>query len=175
MGHDSSTSPFLIQPTPIDARGLSTSVVASDSRARVRTARVRTYSNPTPLVARAALLAMMTTTTFAASARAPIAKQTERRHAKGLSRRVARVSIVAQAVSAPELNTKKSEAIFKAAQDILPGGVNSPVRAFKSVGGQPIVFDKVKDCSAFAGREQVRRLRRLVGSGDLWTRERTSE
>ena len=92
---------------------------------------------------------MMTTTTFAASARAPIATQTERRHAKGLSKRVARVSIVAQAVSAPELNTKKSEAIFKAAQDILPGGVNSPVRAFKSVGGQPIVFDKVKDAYAF--------------------------
>lgn len=26
----------------------------------------------------------------------------------------------------------------------MPGGVNSPVRAFKSVGGQPIVFDRVK-------------------------------
>ena len=26
----------------------------------------------------------------------------------------------------------------------MPGGVNSPVRAFKSVGGQPIVFDSVK-------------------------------
>jgi hypothetical protein len=34
--------------------------------------------------------------------------------------------------------------IFKEAQDLLPGGVNSPVRAFKSVGGQPIVFDRVK-------------------------------
>jgi glutamate-1-semialdehyde 2,1-aminomutase len=34
--------------------------------------------------------------------------------------------------------------IFKEAQDLLPGGVNSPVRAFKSVGGQPIVFDHVK-------------------------------
>ena len=39
--------------------------------------------------------------------------------------------------------------IFKAAQDILPGGVNSPVRAFKSVGGGPIVFDKVKDAYCF--------------------------
>ena len=27
---------------------------------------------------------------------------------------------------------------------MMPGGVNSPVRAFKSVGGQPIVFDSVK-------------------------------
>lgn len=26
----------------------------------------------------------------------------------------------------------------------MPGGVNSPVRAFKSVGGQPIVMDSVK-------------------------------
>jgi glutamate-1-semialdehyde 2,1-aminomutase len=34
--------------------------------------------------------------------------------------------------------------IFREAQDLLPGGVNSPVRAFKSVGGGPIVFDRVK-------------------------------
>lgn len=34
--------------------------------------------------------------------------------------------------------------VFKEAQDLLPGGVNSPVRAFKSVGGGPIVFDRVK-------------------------------
>ena len=34
--------------------------------------------------------------------------------------------------------------IFKEAQTLLPGGVNSPVRAFKSVGGQPIIFDHVK-------------------------------
>ena len=27
---------------------------------------------------------------------------------------------------------------------LMPGGVSSPVRAFKSVGGQPIVFDRVK-------------------------------
>lgn len=26
----------------------------------------------------------------------------------------------------------------------MPGGVSSPVRAFKSVGGQPVVFDSVK-------------------------------
>jgi glutamate-1-semialdehyde 2,1-aminomutase len=40
--------------------------------------------------------------------------------------------------------TTKSEEIFAAAQKLMPGGVNSPVRAFKSVGGQPIVFDRVK-------------------------------
>lgn len=35
------------------------------------------------------------------------------------------------------------------AKNLLPGGVNSPVRAFKSVGGQPIVFDRVKGAYAF--------------------------
>jgi glutamate-1-semialdehyde 2,1-aminomutase len=43
------------------------------------------------------------------------------------------------------LKTTRSEEIFAAAQKLMPGGVNSPVRAFKSVGGQPIVFDRVKD------------------------------
>ena len=42
------------------------------------------------------------------------------------------------------LITTKSEEIFAAAQKLMPGGVSSPVRAFKSVGGQPIVFDKVE-------------------------------
>tara|TARA_Y100001968_G_scaffold41822_1_gene31876 strand:- start:2952 stop:4289 length:1338 start_codon:yes stop_codon:yes gene_type:complete len=41
-------------------------------------------------------------------------------------------------------NTNRSEAIFTAAQDLMPGGVSSPVRAFKSVNGNPIVFDRVK-------------------------------
>jgi glutamate-1-semialdehyde 2,1-aminomutase len=31
----------------------------------------------------------------------------------------------------------KSEALFRRAQQIIPGGVNSPVRAFQSVGGNP--------------------------------------
>ncbi|MBW4469473.1 MAG: glutamate-1-semialdehyde 2,1-aminomutase [Stenomitos rutilans HA7619-LM2] len=47
------------------------------------------------------------------------------------------------------LNTTKSEEIFAAAQKLMPGGVSSPVRAFKSVGGQPIVFDHVKGAYAW--------------------------
>ncbi|XP_076912518.1 glutamate-1-semialdehyde 2,1-aminomutase, chloroplastic-like [Bidens hawaiensis] len=39
---------------------------------------------------------------------------------------------------------KKSEEAFNAAKELMPGGVNSPVRAFKSVGGQPIIIDSVK-------------------------------
>jgi glutamate-1-semialdehyde 2,1-aminomutase len=42
------------------------------------------------------------------------------------------------------IKTTRSEEIFAAAQKLMPGGVSSPVRAFKSVGGQPIVFDRVK-------------------------------
>ena len=47
-------------------------------------------------------------------------------------------------VSTTSFKTAKSEEIFSAAQKLMPGGVSSPVRAFKSVGGQPIVFDRVK-------------------------------
>jgi glutamate-1-semialdehyde 2,1-aminomutase len=40
--------------------------------------------------------------------------------------------------------TTESQTIFSAAQKLMPGGVSSPVRAFKSVGGDPIVFDRVR-------------------------------
>jgi len=36
------------------------------------------------------------------------------------------------------MNISKSEALFRRAVEIIPGGVNSPVRAFRSVGGQPL-------------------------------------
>ena len=35
------------------------------------------------------------------------------------------------------MNTQRSEALFAQAQQLIPGGVNSPVRAFRSVGGTP--------------------------------------
>src|SRR3712207_2095728 len=42
------------------------------------------------------------------------------------------------------LETKKSEAIFEEAKKYIPGGVNSPVRAFKSVGLSPIFVERAK-------------------------------
>src|ERR1700688_890186 len=36
----------------------------------------------------------------------------------------------------------RSEEIFRRATDVLVGGVNSPVRAFRAVGGEPIVVDR---------------------------------
>ena len=38
----------------------------------------------------------------------------------------------------------KSKSLFERAQQHIPGGVNSPVRAFKSVGGTPIFIKKAK-------------------------------
>ena len=52
-------------------------------------------------------------------------------------------------VPATALNTARSEELFAAARKLMPGGVSSPVRAFRSVGGQPIVFDRVKGAYAW--------------------------
>ena len=46
-------------------------------------------------------------------------------------------------------DTVKSEEVFTEAKELMPGGVSSPVRAFKSVGGNPIVFDRVKGAYAW--------------------------
>jgi glutamate-1-semialdehyde 2,1-aminomutase len=42
------------------------------------------------------------------------------------------------------MNTGTSQQLFERAQHSIPGGVNSPVRAFKSVGGTPIFIKKAK-------------------------------
>lgn len=39
---------------------------------------------------------------------------------------------------------KRSSALFQEAQKVIPGGVNSPVRAFTAVGGEPIFVEKAK-------------------------------
>ena len=36
------------------------------------------------------------------------------------------------------MRIKQSQSLFAAAQKVIPGGVNSPVRAFRAVGGQPL-------------------------------------
>jgi glutamate-1-semialdehyde 2,1-aminomutase len=44
----------------------------------------------------------------------------------------------------PAMNLKKSHKLFERACELIPGGVNSPVRAFKAVGGNPIFIDRAK-------------------------------
>jgi glutamate-1-semialdehyde 2,1-aminomutase len=40
--------------------------------------------------------------------------------------------------------TSKSKSLFEKAKQFIPGGVNSPVRAFRAVGGNPIFMQKAK-------------------------------
>ncbi|MEI8136706.1 MAG: glutamate-1-semialdehyde 2,1-aminomutase [Bacteroidota bacterium] len=42
------------------------------------------------------------------------------------------------------MNTSKSAELFEKAKTYFPGGVNSPVRAFRSVGGNPLFIEKGK-------------------------------
>ena len=44
---------------------------------------------------------------------------------------------------------QRSSALFHEAQRVIPGGVNSPVRAFKSVGGTPIFVERAKGAYLF--------------------------
>ncbi|MGJ8689276.1 MAG: glutamate-1-semialdehyde 2,1-aminomutase [Gammaproteobacteria bacterium] len=43
--------------------------------------------------------------------------------------------------SQPEKTTKRSAQLFEEAKLYIPGGVNSPVRAFRGVGGNPLFFN----------------------------------
>ena len=43
----------------------------------------------------------------------------------------------------------RSEQLFQEAQQCIPGGVNSPVRAFRAVGGTPVFFEKALGAYTF--------------------------
>jgi glutamate-1-semialdehyde 2,1-aminomutase len=47
------------------------------------------------------------------------------------------------------MKIEKSKILFQRAQRSIPGGVNSPVRAFKSVGGTPLFISKAKGAYLF--------------------------
>ena len=46
----------------------------------------------------------------------------------------------------PDISREKSEALYTKAKTYFPGGVNSPVRAFKSVYGTPLFIEKGDGC-----------------------------
>ncbi len=46
----------------------------------------------------------------------------------------------------PTHNTNRSQALFARAKQVIPGGVNSPVRAYTSVGGEPVVIARGQGC-----------------------------
>ena len=45
--------------------------------------------------------------------------------------------------------TSRNQQLFEQSQNVIPGGVNSPVRAFKSVGGNPVFFQRGKGAYAW--------------------------
>jgi glutamate-1-semialdehyde 2,1-aminomutase len=45
------------------------------------------------------------------------------------------------------MNTNRSETLFEKARGVLPGGVNSPVRAFRAVGGTPRFIKSASGCT----------------------------
>ena len=44
---------------------------------------------------------------------------------------------------------KQSDALFQRAQEVIPGGVNSPVRAFRGVGGSPLFIEMAQGARIF--------------------------
>ena len=61
----------------------------------------------------------------------------------------------------------RNQQLFERAQRHIPGGVNSPVRAFRSVGGTPCFFAQRRRPAGQGRRRQVLpRLRRLLGAAD---------
>ncbi len=47
-------------------------------------------------------------------------------------------------VHLPRMSTSISSKLFAAAKELIPGGVNSPVRAFRNVGGEPFFVRRAK-------------------------------
>src|SRR5215211_3911623 len=45
-------------------------------------------------------------------------------------------------IAASALNVQESQKAFETAKEVIPGGVNSPARAFRGVGGQPVFFER---------------------------------
>ncbi len=55
------------------------------------------------------------------------------------------------------MNRARSEVLFREALQYIPGGVNSPVRAFRAVGGQPFFVDRAAGAHVFTvdGQELI--------------------
>jgi len=47
------------------------------------------------------------------------------------------------------MSTNRSDRLFQTACEVIPGGVNSPVRAFRGVGGNPVFFSRAQGAYLF--------------------------
>ena len=64
------------------------------------------------------------------------------------------------------ISRKKSEELFGEALKYIPGGVNSPVRAFRAVGGQPFFVNRASGAHVWDVDGNDYLLRRDLGTGD---------
>jgi glutamate-1-semialdehyde 2,1-aminomutase len=62
--------------------------------------------------------------------------------------------------------TSRNDQLFEQSQKVIPGGVNSPVRAFRSVGGTPASSPGARQPGLGRGRQVLSRLRGLLGPAD---------
>ena len=53
---------------------------------------------------------------------------------------------------------KRSSELYAEAEKVIPGGVNSPVRAFKGVGGTPIFVKSAKENKVFLCRPTISKI-----------------
>ena len=61
---------------------------------------------------------------------------------------------------------QRSSKLFTEAEKVIPGGVNSPVRAFKGVGGTPVFVKSAK--GAYLYDEDGNKLIDYINSFDIW-------
>lgn len=64
----------------------------------------------------------------------------------GLFKRTETEDIPVSTVGKQDISREKSGELYEKAKNYFPGGVNSPVRAFKSVGGTPIFIERGDGC-----------------------------
>ena len=58
----------------------------------------------------------------------------------------------------------RNQQLFERSQKYIPGGVNSPVRAFKSVGGTPVFFRRGKGAQVY-GMQMIKPILIMWGRG----------
>ncbi len=63
----------------------------------------------------------------------------------------------------------KSENLYNAARELIPGGVNSPVRAFTGVGGTPLFIERADGAYLYdVDGKSLYRLCRFTGAQWCW-------
>ena len=68
---------------------------------------------------------------------------------------------------------KRSREIFERAEKVLVGGVNSPVRAFRAVGGEPLIIERGNGANLYdADGNETAGTRRWAGPNDVGGTER---